>query len=68
MALAPLCAGFQSLRPLPTIKLGPFGAASRVDGFVYVLDPVGLSNDLSCEAGSLSHSRLNPHRCFQSEV
>ena len=41
MALAPLCAGFQSLRPLPTIKLGPFGAASRVDGFVYVLGPCG---------------------------
>ena len=29
MALAPLAAGFQSLPPLPTSKLGPSGAASR---------------------------------------
>ena len=29
---------------------------------------MGLSNDLSCEAGSLSHCRLKPHRCFQSEA
>ena len=29
---------------------------------------MGLSNDLSCEAGSLSCCRPNPHRCFQSEV
>ena len=28
MALAPLSASFQSLPPLPTIKLGPSGAAS----------------------------------------
>ena len=28
---------------------------------------MGLSNGLSCEAGSFSHC-LNPHRCFQSEV
>ncbi|KAF6104304.1 hypothetical protein HJG60_011282 [Phyllostomus discolor] len=27
-------------------------------------DPVGLSSELSCEAGSLSLG-LNPHRCFQ---
>ena len=30
-------------------------------------DPVGLSNELSCEAGSFSCC-LNPHRCFQSEI
>ena len=30
--------------------------------------PVGLSNDLSCEAGSLSCCRPNPRGCFQSEV
>ena len=30
-------------------------------------DPVGLSNKLSCEAGSFSRC-LNPHRFFQSEV
>ena len=27
-----------------------------------------LSNKLSCEAGSFSHCRLNPHLCLQSEV
>ena len=30
--------------------------------------PVGLSNDLSCEAGSLSCCCPNPHGHFQSEV
>ena len=29
---------------------------------------MGLSNDLSCEAGSFSCCRLNPHGHFQSEV
>ena len=29
---------------------------------------MGLSNKLSCEAGSFSLHRLNPHRFFQSEV
>ena len=33
MALAPFSAGFQSLPPLPTIKLGPSGADSRVGGW-----------------------------------
>ena len=37
-------------------------------GFCMFWDPVGLSNDLSCEAGSFSCCCLNPHRCFQSEV
>ena len=32
MAPAPLSAGFQSLPLLPTIKLGPSGAGSRVSG------------------------------------
>ena len=34
---------------------------------MYVLEPCGSLQDLSCEAGSFSccHS---PHRCFQSEV
>ena len=36
MPLALLSAGFQSLPPLPTIKLGPSGADSWVGGFVYV--------------------------------
>ena len=29
---------------------------------------MGLSNELSCEAGSFFHCCLNPHRCFQSEA
>ena len=33
--------GFQSLPPLPTIKLGPSGAGSRVGGLVHVLGPCG---------------------------
>ena len=37
MAPAPLSAGFQSLPPLPTIKLGPSGADSRVGGLVHAL-------------------------------
>ena len=41
MALAPLSASFQSLPPLPTIKLGPPDAASLVGGLVYVLRPCG---------------------------
>ena len=41
MAPAPLSARFQSLRPLPTIKLGPSGAGSRVGGLVHSLGPCG---------------------------
>ena len=36
-----LLAGFQSLPLLPTNKLGPSGADSRVGGFVYILGPCG---------------------------
>ena len=36
-------------------------------GLYIFQDPVGLSKELSCEAGSLS-CHHNPHRCFQSEV
>ena len=54
MPLAPLSAGFQSLPPLPTSKLGPSGADSQVGGLCTFWDPVGLSNELSCEAGSFS--------------
>ena len=39
MTLAPLSAGFQSLSPLPKIKLGPSGADSQVGGLVYILGP-----------------------------
>ena len=41
MPLPQLLAGFQSLPLLSTSKLGPFGADSQVDGFVYVLEPCG---------------------------
>ena len=41
MTLALLSASFQSLPPVPTIKLGPSGADSWVGGFVYVLGPCG---------------------------
>ena len=37
MLLARLSAGFESLFPLPTSKLGPSGADSQVGGIVYVL-------------------------------
>ena len=58
---------FQSLTLLPTSKLGPSGADSWVGGFVYILGPVGLSNELSCELGSFS-SHHNAHRFLQPEV
>ena len=67
MPLAQLSASFQSLPLLPTSKLGPSGADSRVGGFVYTLGPEGLSRELSCEAESFSH-RQNTYRFFQSEV
>ena len=40
----------------------------QVGGLVYTLGPCGLSNKLSCQAGSFSCCHLNPHRCFQSEA
>ena len=41
MLLVQLSAGFWSLPALPTSKLGPSGADSRVGGFVYILAPCG---------------------------
>ena len=41
MPLAQVWAGFQSLPPPPTSKLGPSGADSSVGGFVYLLGPCG---------------------------
>ena len=37
----PLSTGFQSFTLLPTIKLGPSGAGSRVGGLVHALGPCG---------------------------
>ena len=67
LLLAQLSARFQLLPLLLTSKLGPSGADSQVGGFVCILGLVGLSNELSCEAGSFS-CHLNPPRFFQSEV
>ena len=39
MAPAPLSAGFQSLPPLPTIKMGPSSADSRMGGLVHAVGP-----------------------------
>ena len=41
MVPTPLSTGLQSLPPLPTIKLGPSGAGSRVGGLVHTLGPCG---------------------------
>ena len=41
MAPAPLSTRFQSFTPLPTMKLGPSGAGSRVGGLVHALGPRG---------------------------
>ena len=68
MPLARLSPCFQSLPLLPTSKLGPSGTDSGWVGLCTFYDPLGLSNKLSCETGSLSQCRLNPHRYFQSEV
>ena len=64
MAVASLSAGPQSFPLLPTIKLGPCGTASWVGGLCTFWDPVGLSNELSCEAGSFSRCHLNPQEVF----
>ena len=65
MPLAPLSAGFQSLLLLPTIKLGPSVTVSQWVGLCAFQDPVGLSNELSCEAGSFCCC-LNPPRFLKS--
>ena len=41
MVPAPLSTRFQTFTPLPTIKLGPSGAGSRVGGLVHTLGPCG---------------------------
>ena len=60
MALAPLSAGFQSLPLLPTIKVDPSGAASQCVDLCMLWDPVGLSNELSCGAGSFPTAVSTP--------
>ena len=49
MLLARLLASFQSLPALPTMKLGPSGADSRMGAFVYILGPrASLHQTLLC--------------------
>ena len=68
MVPAPLSTRFQSFTPLPTIKLGSSVLIPEWVGLCTPQAPVGLSNDLSCESGSLSCCCPNPHRHFQLEV
>ena len=63
-----LSASFQSLPPLPTSKVGPSGADSGWVGLCTFWDPVGLSKELSCEAGSFSHCCLNHQWVFNQWV
>ena len=68
MQLVQLSTSFQSLPLLPTSKLALLVLIPGWVGLCTFWDPVGLSNELSCEAESFSCCRLNPHRCFQSEL
>ena len=68
MALALLSAGFQSLPPLPTIKLGPSGADSQVRGLVHALGPCGSLQQTLLWGWEFLLLPPQPHRCFQSEV
>ena len=68
MVLAPLSARFQSLPGYPQSNWAPLVLVPKWVGLCTPQAPVGLSNDLSCEAGSLSCCRPNPHGHFQSEV
>ena len=67
MPLPQLSASLQSLPPLPTSKSGPSGAHSQEGGFVYALDPVSLSNELSCGVESF-FCHWNHHRFLSPEV
>ena len=67
MLLAQLSAVFQSLRLLPACKLGTSRADSRVVGLCTFQDPVGLSKELSCVAGSFPCC-YNPQIFLQPEV
>ena len=64
MALAPLCTRFQSFTPLPTIKWAPLVLVPEWVGLCTLYAPVGLSNELSCEAGSFSCCRPTPTGVF----
>ena len=67
MLPAQLSISFQSLPPIATSKLGPSGADSQVGVLVYILEPCGSLQLLSCEVGSFSN-HCNHRRSFKSEV
>ena len=54
MPLAWLSAGFQSLPPLATSKLGPSAADSQEGELCTLYNPAGLSSELPSEPGSVS--------------
>ena len=64
MVLAAVSAGFQSLPSLPTSKVGPLALIPVWVILCTFWDPVGLSKELSCEAGSFSHCHFNPQGVF----
>ena len=66
MVLAPLSAGFQSLR-YPQSNWALLVLLPKWVGLCMFWDPVGLSKELSCEAWSFSCC-LTPQRFFQSWV
>ena len=68
MAPAPLSAGFQSPPLLPTIKLGPSGAGSRVDGLVHALGPHGSLQQPLLWGWEFLLLLPQAPRCFHSEV
>ena len=67
MPLAWLSAGFQPLPPLPTSKLGPSGADSRVGGFVYILGPCGSPTNSPVRLG-VSLAASNPTSFFSQGI
>ena len=63
--LATLSARLQSLPLLPTSKLGPSGADSRVGGLVYDLGPCGSPTNTPVRLG-VSPAAASTPMCFQS--
>ena len=68
MAPAPLPPDFSLSPCYPQSNWSPLVLVPEWVGLCTLLAPVGLSKNLSCEAGSLSCCRPNPHGHFQSEV
>ena len=60
--------GFSHSLCFPQSNWAPLVLVPEWVGLCTLWAPVGLSNNLSCEAGSLSCCRPNPQGRFQSEV